>query len=70
MEKETKQVLERIRKYQIEKGLSYNDLADGADISSSHVYYLLNSKIKNPKIDTVIKIAKALKIPAYKLFID
>lgn len=51
--------LAKIRK---EKGLTQEGLARKADISYHTVIKLESGGIKNPKIDTVIKIAKALCI--------
>ncbi|MCL2440250.1 MAG: helix-turn-helix domain-containing protein [Treponema sp.] len=61
MEKETKKILENIRKKRNEKKISLLNLANAVEISHSHLYYI-ESKRVIPSIDVLIKIAKALKI--------
>jgi transcriptional regulator with XRE-family HTH domain len=61
MEKETKQILEKIRLKRIEKGISLLNLANDVGISHSHLYYIESKKVI-PSLDVVIKIAKALNL--------
>ncbi|QQO08655.1 helix-turn-helix domain-containing protein [Breznakiella homolactica] len=74
MHKLTKIAIDKICRRRNELGLSYEALANKADISKSHLFYLENQNspksIDNPKIETLIKLAEALDIPFYKLFID
>ena len=59
MEKETKKILEKIREKRLEKKLSITVLANNADISHSHLYYIESKKVI-PSIDVIVKILKAL----------
>lgn len=60
---------ERIRQEKLNSGLTIEQLAEKAGISSSFLACLIVNKRK-PSIDTVDKIATALNIPAAKLFED
>lgn len=52
----------------IEKSeLSVNKLSDLSDVGYATLYDIAKRKTKNPRIDTVIKIATALKIPINEL---
>lgn len=53
-----------------EQGLSLNGLAIKSEIAYSTLHDIVNRKAKNPRIDTVNKIANALKIPIYDLLIS
>ena len=59
MEIETEKILINIRKKRIEKGISLLNLANEAEISHSHLFYI-ESKRVIPSIDVFIKLAKAL----------
>ena len=61
MEKETENILEKIRSKRIEKKISLLNLANDVEISHSHLYYI-ESKRVIPSIDIIIKIAKSLEI--------
>jgi len=67
MEKETHNILEKIRLKRIEKKISLLNLATDIGISHSHLYYI-ESKRVIPSIDVIIKISKALKINPKDLF--
>jgi len=54
-------VLERIRMFRQEKGLSILELANRAELSHSYVYYL-ESKQKIPSLTTLYKLAVAMDI--------
>jgi transcriptional regulator with XRE-family HTH domain len=55
--------LKNLAKLRREKGLTQEALARKADISFHTVVKLESGGIKNPKIETVVRIAKALGIP-------
>jgi transcriptional regulator with XRE-family HTH domain len=59
MEKETEEILEKIRRERLEKKISLLNLANAVGISHSHLYYI-ESKRVIPSIDVVTKIIKAL----------
>lgn len=59
MEKETEEILEKIRQKRLEKKLSLLNLANEIGISHSHLYYI-ESKRVIPSIDVIVKITKAL----------
>jgi transcriptional regulator with XRE-family HTH domain len=61
MEPETEKILENLRKIRISKKISLLNLANMAEISHSHLYYI-ESKRVIPSIDVIIKLAKALNI--------
>jgi transcriptional regulator with XRE-family HTH domain len=61
MEPETKKILENLRKIRISQKISLLNLANMAEISHSHLYYIESKKVI-PSIDVVIKLAKALNI--------
>ena len=67
MERETEQILEKIRQKRLEKKLSLLNLANELEISHSHLYYI-ESKRVIPSIDVIIKISKALNYPLSDLF--
>jgi len=67
MERETEQILEKIRQKRLEKKLSLLNLANDLGISHSHLYYI-ESKRVIPSIDVIIKISKALDFPLKELF--
>jgi len=54
--------LKNLAKLRKEKGLTQEGLARKADISYHTMIKLESGGIKNPKIETVIKLAKALDI--------
>jgi len=62
MEKETEEILEKIRQKRLEKKLSLLSLANELGISHSHLYYI-ESKRVIPSIDVIVKITKALDYP-------
>jgi transcriptional regulator with XRE-family HTH domain len=59
MERETEEILEKIRQKRIEKKISLLNLANEVGISHSHLYYI-ESKRVIPSIDVIVKIVKAL----------
>ena len=67
MEKETEEILEKIRQKRLEKKLSLLNLANELGISHSHLYYI-ESKRVIPSIDVIVKISKALDFPLRDLF--
>jgi transcriptional regulator with XRE-family HTH domain len=66
MEKETEEILEKIRQKRLEKNLSLLNLANNIGISHSHLYYI-ESKRVIPSIDVIVKIAKELGYPIKEL---
>ena len=67
MERETEEILEKIRKKRLEKKLSLLALANDLGISHSHLYYI-ESKRVIPSIDVIVKISKSLNYPLKDLF--
>ena len=55
-------VLENIRKLRKKKGWSQQRLAGEADISYQTLIKIEQNRIKNPKIQTMIKLAEALGV--------
>jgi transcriptional regulator with XRE-family HTH domain len=55
-------IAKNIKKYRKEKGLSQDKLARLADIAHATIIKIESGGIQSPTIDTVQKIAKALKI--------
>jgi transcriptional regulator with XRE-family HTH domain len=66
MEPETEKILENLRKTRISRKISLLNLANMAEISHSHLYYI-ESKRVIPSIDVIIKLAKALNMSVKKL---
>jgi len=66
MEKETEDILDKIRKKRIDQKISLLNLANDVGISHSHLYYI-ESKRVIPSLDLIIKIAKALNISLKEL---
>ncbi len=59
---------ERLRKLRLQKDWTQEDLAEYADLAYRHVQRLESTKNPPPaKIDTIEKLAKALKISPAKL---
>ncbi|MCQ2604711.1 MAG: helix-turn-helix domain-containing protein [Spirochaetia bacterium] len=67
MDKEVEAVLEKIRAKRLEKGFSILKLANAAEISHSHLYYI-ETKQKIPTLETLSRLAKALDIPMKDFF--
>ena len=67
MEPETEKIIEKLKKTRISGKVSLLSLANMAEISHSHLYYI-ESKRVIPSIDVIIKLAKALKINPVILF--
>ena len=68
MEKETEEILEKIRQKRLENKISLLTLANDMGISHSHLYYIENKRVI-PSIDVIIKITKALNC-SLKDFLD
>jgi len=69
MEKKTEKILENIRKIRLEKEMSLLNLANMAEISHSHLYYIETKRVI-PSIDIFVKIAQALNVELIKFFDD
>ena len=61
MERETRRLLERIRKSRVKKKISQYDFALELGVAPSHLYYIESKRVV-PSADLVVKIAKALRI--------
>lgn len=61
--------LKNLSKLRKEKGLTQEGLARKANISYHTLIKLESGGIKNPKIDTVIKLTKALNVDIKELII-
>ena len=59
--------LKNLKKLRQKKGWSQEKLAREADISYNTLIKIERGRIKNPKIETVIKLANALKVPIDKI---
>jgi transcriptional regulator with XRE-family HTH domain len=59
--------LKNLKKYRTEKGWSQEKLAREAGISYQTLIKIERGNIKNPKIETVLKLGKALSISLDKL---
>ena len=62
MSKTIPTVAKNIKKYRKEKGLSQDKLSRLADVANATIIKIESGGIQSPTIDTVQKIAKALKI--------
>jgi transcriptional regulator with XRE-family HTH domain len=62
MSKTIPTVAKNIKKYRKEKGLSQDKLSRLADVAHATIIKIESGGIQSPTIDTVQKIAKALKI--------
>jgi len=60
-------LLKNLAKIRKEKGLTQEALAQKAGISFHTLVKIEGGKIKNPRIDTVMKLAKALNVSVDKL---
>lgn len=58
----TNSYLKNLKKYRIEKGWSQEKLAREAGISYQTVIKIERGGIKNPKLETILKLSKALNI--------
>jgi transcriptional regulator with XRE-family HTH domain len=59
--------LKNLKKFRTEKGWSQEKLAREAGISYQTVIKIERGNIENPKIETILKLSKALNIPIDKL---
>ena len=62
MSKTTQTVAKNIRKYRKKKDLSQDKLSKLADVAHATIIKIESGGIQSPTIDTVQKIAKALKV--------
>lgn len=53
---------ERIQFAMDERGVSQADLARITGMTTSNIAYIVNGKTKNPRLDSVVLIAKALDV--------
>ena len=68
MEKEVDDVLEKIRKFRIEKKISILSLSVNSGISRSHLFYI-ESKKTVPSLETLAKIAHAMDLQLKDFFL-
>jgi transcriptional regulator with XRE-family HTH domain len=64
---ELKRFGENLRRIRNEKNITMQQLANQAEIELSQIYRIESGKI-NPKLTTLLKIAKGLNVPAADLF--
>ena len=70
MKKLAKKLSERLRSLREAKGLSQQELATGADVSMSLVSKLEQGKKADPRVSTVLALAKTLGVPPGDLLND
>jgi transcriptional regulator with XRE-family HTH domain len=68
MEKEVENVIEKIRTFRKDKGISILTLSVNSGISRSHLFYI-ESKKTNPSLETLSKIAHAMDLQLKDFFI-
>jgi transcriptional regulator with XRE-family HTH domain len=68
MDKEVEQVIDNVRKFRTEKGLSILTLSVNSGISRSHLFYI-ESKKTIPSLETLAKIAHAMDLQLKDFFV-
>ena len=68
MEKEVSQVIDKIRKFRLEKKISILTLSVESGISRSHLFYI-ESKKTVPSLETLAKIAHAMGLKLKDFFV-
>lgn len=68
MDKDVEEVLDKIRRFRNEKGISIVQLSADSGISRSHLFYI-ETKKTIPSLETLSKIAKAMGIELKNFFI-
>lgn len=68
MDKEVEEVIEKIRKFRLEKNISILALSLESGISRSHLFYI-ESKKTIPSLETLSKIAHAMDLQLKDFFI-
>jgi transcriptional regulator with XRE-family HTH domain len=58
----------KLKELRQKKNLSQRELCRLAGLTPSHVEGIEAGRSRNPRIDTVLKLANALKVPAGKLY--
>ena len=53
---------ERIQFAMDMRGMSQADLARATGIATSNIAYIVNGKVKDPRFDSVVRIARALDV--------
>lgn len=64
----TELIGKRIKILRLERGLAQGDIEEATGVSRSHISKIERGKIANPGLDTLEKIAKALKVSVSFLF--
>ncbi|MBR2680060.1 MAG: helix-turn-helix transcriptional regulator [Exiguobacterium sp.] len=54
---------ERVNRIMDERGMSQADLARKTGMTTSNIAYLVGGKTKDPRLSSVIALAKALDVP-------
>ncbi len=67
MDKEVEQIVDNIRKIRNEKNISIIQLSNDSGISRSHLFYI-ESKKSVPSLNTLAKLAKAMKVSMKDFF--
>lgn len=67
MDKDVEDVLDKIRRFRNEKGISIVQLSADSGISRSHLFYI-ETKKTIPSLETLSKIAKAMGIELKDFF--
>lgn len=71
MQPDTKQFQQRLKDTRALRGLTLQQVADGASLTKSYVWELERGKIKNLTVRAVFSLAEALGVsPAYLLGLD
>lgn len=60
----------RLRELRTAQGLSYRQLAQRAGVSDAHISDLENGKTGNPTQETILKLAKGLRVSADELRVE
>lgn len=68
MDKDVEEVMDKIRRFRNEKGISIVQLSADSGISRSHLFYI-ETKKTIPSLETLSKIAKAMGIELKDFFI-
>jgi len=64
----TQLIGKRIKILRLERGMTQGDVEEATGISRSHISKIESGKVANPGLDTLEKIAKALKVTVSFLF--
>ena len=68
MEKDVEEVIDKIRKFRMEKKISILNLSVESGVSRSHLFYIESKKIV-PSLETLAKIAHAMGLKLKDFFV-